>query len=60
MRTIPAVAYQVESTESGGYQLYKLCLDKDLKVESKETIESPDSWDMIISYLELDLSKHFA
>jgi hypothetical protein len=60
MKIIPPIAYQVESTESGGYQLYRLSLDKDLKVTSKEKVESPDSWDMIISYLELDLSRHFA
>lgn len=60
MKTIPPVAYQLESTESGGYQLFKLTLDKDLKVESREKVESPDSWDMVISYLELELSRQFA
>jgi hypothetical protein len=60
MKTIPPVAYQLESTESGGYQLFKLTLDTALKVESREKVESPDSWDMVISYLELELSRQFA
>lgn len=60
MKTMPPIAYQVESTESGGYQLFKLTLDSELKVESRVKLESPDSWDMVISYLELELSRQFA
>jgi hypothetical protein len=60
MKIMPSIAYQLESTESGGYQLFKLQLDKDLKVESRVKVESPDSWDMVISYLEMELSRQFA
>ena len=59
MRKIPPFAYQLEEKD-GGYQLFKLALDDDNKVISREKVESPDSWDQVISYLELELSKQFA
>jgi hypothetical protein len=59
-RLIPHIAYQVESTSNGGYQLYKIMLDKDNNFVSRAKVEYPDSWDQVISYLELELSRQFA
>lgn len=56
---IPHIAYQLEGS-GGGYQLYRLLLDKDNKLVTREKVESPDSWDQVISYLELELSRQFA
>jgi hypothetical protein len=58
-KLIPHIAYQVEGM-SGGYQLYKIMLDKDNKFVSREKVEYPDSWDQVIMYLELELSRQFA
>ena len=58
-KLIPHIAYQVEG-KSGGYQLYKIMLDKDNKFVSRERVEYPDSWDQVIMYLELELSRQFA
>jgi hypothetical protein len=52
-------AYQLEATPSGGYQLVRFTLDEDI-VTARELIDSPDSWDMVISYLEKELSQQFA
>jgi hypothetical protein len=59
MRKLPHLAYQLEDKD-GGYQLFKLTLDDDHKVILREKVESPDSWDQVISYLELELSRQFA
>jgi hypothetical protein len=56
---IPHLAYQLEGT-AGGYQLYRLTLDNDNQLVSREKVEYPDSWDQVISYLELELSRQFA
>jgi hypothetical protein len=58
-KLIPHIAYQVEGS-GGGYQLYRIMLDKDNKFVSREKVEYPDSWDQVISYLELELSRQFA
>jgi hypothetical protein len=59
MKNIPLVAYQVEDS-NGGYQLYRLTLNEEHKVILREKVEYPDSWDQVISYLELELSRLFA
>ena len=59
MKNIPHIAYQIDE-QDGGYQLYKLILNEDKKVISREKVEYPDSWDQVISYLELELSRQFA
>lgn len=56
---IPKVAYQIEGKE-GGYQLFRINLDNKNNFVSREKVEYPDSWDQVISYLELELSKQFA
>jgi hypothetical protein len=58
-KLIPHIAYQVEGT-GGGYQLYKIMLDTENNFVSREKVEYPDSWDQVISYLELELSRQFA
>lgn len=58
-KLIPHIAYQIEGV-GGGYQLIKIILDTDNNFVSRERVEYPDSWDQVISYLEIELSRQFA
>ena len=57
-RKIPHVAYQMEEI-NGGYQLYRIRLDDDRKIVSRDKVSAPDAWDQIILLLEAELSKQF-
>lgn len=57
-RKVAHIAYQLEEF-GGGYQLYRLNLDEDRKMTSRERIGWPDAWDQTILLMEAELSKQF-
>lgn len=58
-KTLPRPAYQLEA-DSGGFQLYKIVFNEDYGSFTREKVESPDGWQQVMNYLEIELSKEFA
>lgn len=57
-RVVPHIAYQMEEI-NGGFQLYKIMLDNEKKMVSREAVSDPDAWEQTISLLEAELSRQF-
>lgn len=57
-KVIARRAFQVEE-KSGGFQLFRLNLNKDYQVISREKASDPDGWEQIISELEAELALQF-
>ena len=57
-RTIAKRAFQVEE-KSGGFQLFRISLNKDNQMVKRERVGDPDAWDQVIAALEAELALQF-